>query len=130
MSHAASDEIMPLNIAVLTVSDTRTIENDTSGSYLVKALEEAGHKLADRQISKDDKYALRAIVSRWIADGNIHVIVSTGGTGFTQRDTTPEALLPLLDKKIDGFGEVHHFQNPVACQLYSALIVLNYSFNF
>jgi molybdopterin adenylyltransferase len=95
-----------LNIAVLTVSDTRTLANDTSGDFLVSALKEAGHTLQERVIVKDDKYQLRAVVSRWIADPDIHVIISTGGTGFTGRDTTPEALSVLFDKNIEGFGEL------------------------
>jgi molybdenum cofactor biosynthesis protein B len=104
-SHA-SDTLTPLNIAVLTVSDTRTLENDTSGDYLVEALQKSGHNLIDREILKDDKYALRAVVSKWIADSNVQVIISTGGTGFTPRDTTPESIMPLFDKTIDGFGEL------------------------
>ncbi|MDX1398298.1 MAG: molybdenum cofactor biosynthesis protein B [Oceanospirillum sp.] len=97
---------VPLNIAVLTVSDTRTLETDKSGDTLIKCLEEAGHKLGDRAIVPDDVYKLRATISNWIADENIHCIISTGGTGFSGRDSTPEAVAPLLDKVIDGFGEV------------------------
>lgn len=96
----------PLNIAVLTVSDTRTPETDKSGDTLVKCLEEAGHNLATRAIVPDDIYKLRATVSQWITDENIHCIISTGGTGFSGRDSTPEAITPLLDKVIDGFGEI------------------------
>ncbi|NCP64169.1 MAG: molybdenum cofactor biosynthesis protein B [Paraglaciecola sp.] len=95
-----------LNIAVLTVSDTRTFANDTSGDYLVSALKEAGHNLHERLIVKDDKYQLRAVVSKWIASPDIQVVISTGGTGFTGRDTTPEALSVLFDKNIEGFGEL------------------------
>ena len=95
-----------LNIAVLTVSDTRTIENDTSGQYLINALLEAGHKLHDNGIVKDNIYDIRAWVSAWIADSAVNVILMTGGTGFSGRDSTPEAVLPLLDKTVDGFGEV------------------------
>ncbi len=95
-----------LTCAVLTVSDTRTPENDTSGDLLVSLLEEAGHRLGDRAIEKDDIYRIRARVSAWIADPTILVILTTGGTGFTGRDTTPEALAPLFDKTIDGFGEL------------------------
>lgn len=105
MTHASS-EFKALNVAILTVSDTRDLETDKSGGYLVSAIEEAGHKLADRQIVKDDVYQLRAIVSRWIADGNINAIITTGGTGLTTRDSTPEALVPLFDKSIEGFGEL------------------------
>jgi len=95
-----------LNICVLTVSDTRTSKDDSSGEYLATALTDAGHILQDRAIEKDDKYALRARVSAWIADPEIHAIITTGGTGFTGRDSTPEALAPLFDKTIDGFGEL------------------------
>lgn len=99
-------EFIPLHIAVLTVSDTRSEENDTSGLALITGLTEAGHKLHDRKIVPDDIYQIRAIVSQWIADPAIQAIVSTGGTGVTGRDGTPEAVLPLLDKVLDGFGEV------------------------
>jgi molybdenum cofactor biosynthesis protein B len=95
-----------LNVAVLTVSDTRTPDTDTSGAFLEEALLAAGHQIADRQIVVDDIYQLRAIVSRWIADPGVDVVLTTGGTGFSGRDSTPEALLPLFDKTIDGFGEV------------------------
>lgn len=95
-----------LNVAVLTVSDTRTRETDTSGAFLEEALVAAGHTVADRQIVIDDVYQLRAIVSQWIADPKVEVILTTGGTGFSGRDSTPEALSPLFDKTIDGFGEV------------------------
>ena len=95
-----------LKVAVLTVSDTRTQETDTSGAFLEEALREAGHEIADRQILIDDVYQLRAIVSQWIADPEVEVILTTGGTGFSGRDSTPEALAPLFDKTIDGFGEV------------------------
>ena len=95
-----------LKVAVLTVSDTRTRDTDTSGAFLEEALAEAGHELADRQISLDDIYQLRAIVSDWIANPGIEVVLTTGGTGFSGRDSTPEALAPLFDKTIDGFGEV------------------------
>ena len=96
----------PLSVAVLTVSDTRTPDTDTSGAFLEEALLAAGHQIADRQIVIDDVYQLRAIVSRWIADPGVEVVLTTGGTGFSGRDSTPEALLPLFDKTIDGFGEV------------------------
>ena len=95
-----------LNVAVLTVSDTRTRETDTSGAFLEEALVAAGHTVADRQIVIDDVYQLRAIVSQWIADPKVEVVLTTGGTGFSGRDSTPEALSPLFDKAIDGFGEV------------------------
>ena len=95
-----------LNVAVLTVSDTRTQETDTSGAFLEEALVAAGHTVADRQIVIDDVYQLRAIMSQWIADPKVEVVLTTGGTGFSGRDSTPEALSPLFDKAIDGFGEV------------------------
>tara|TARA_R110002110_G_scaffold346084_2_gene556287 strand:- start:1171 stop:1674 length:504 start_codon:yes stop_codon:yes gene_type:complete len=95
-----------LQIAVLTVSDTRTLENDTSGQFLCDSLVEAGHKLANRCIEVDDMYRLRARVSAWIAEPEVEVVLLTGGTGFTSRDSTPEAIAPLLDQKIDGFGEL------------------------
>ena len=96
----------PLNIAVLTVSDSRTEESDKSGNVLVQRLTDAGHYLADKKIVCDDIYLLRAVVSNWIADSNIHVVISTGGTGLTGRDVTPEALTLLYDKEIMGFGEL------------------------
>lgn len=105
MSHAATD-FVPLNIAVLTVSDTRNEETDTSGRSLVDNLQSAGHHLVEKQIVIDDKYDIRAILSRWIADKNVQVVLVTGGTGFTGRDTTPEAVTPLFDKTIEGFGEL------------------------
>ncbi|MDD3609539.1 MAG: molybdenum cofactor biosynthesis protein B [Halothiobacillaceae bacterium] len=100
---------IPLNIAVLTVSDTRTLENDTSGQTLVERLENTGHRLHARRIVRDDIYAIRAVVSEWVADADVQVIISTGGTGLTGRDGTPEAIRPLLDKEIDGFGEMFRF---------------------
>ncbi len=96
----------PLNIAILTVSDTRSEENDTSGKTLVDRLTAAGHQLADKRIVSDDIYALRAVVSGWIADPGVDVVISTGGTGITGRDGTPEAIGILLDKTLDGFGEI------------------------
>ncbi len=98
-------EFIPLNIAVLTISDTREETNDKSGSSLVKFLTEAGHRLAEKSIVPDDKYRIREIVSRWIVDESVQVVLTTGGTGVTGRDGTPEAVTPLLDKIIDGFGE-------------------------
>tara|TARA_R110000764_G_scaffold112761_10_gene199853 strand:+ start:84439 stop:84975 length:537 start_codon:yes stop_codon:yes gene_type:complete len=96
----------PLSIAVLTVSDTRTIDTDTSGQLLADSLSEAGHHLADRQLQPDDIYQIRAVVSVWIARPDVQVVLITGGTGFTGRDSTPEAITPLLDKMVDGFGEL------------------------
>ena len=99
-----------LRIAVLTVSDTRQLDTDTSGQYLVDSLIAAGHELIERQIVKDDIYQLRAVVSDWIANPDIQVILTTGGTGFSGRDSTPEALSILFDKQIEGFGEMfRHF---------------------
>ena len=106
MSITSNNQITPLNIAVLTISDTRNFNDDTSGDYLCQALQADGHQLIDRQIVKDDKYQLRSVVSQWVADSTIHAIITTGGTGFTPRDNTPEALTPLFDKTIDGFGEL------------------------
>ena len=99
-------DFIPLHLCVLTVSDTRTTADDTSGDYLVQALAAAGHRLGDRALLPDDRYRLRAQVSQWIADDGIDGILVTGGTGFTGRDSTPEALLPLLDKEMPGFGEL------------------------
>ena len=95
-----------LNIAVLTVSDTRTPETDTSGQTLVDCLSEAGHKSIARQLLKDDLYAIRAQVAVWIADPQVQVVLVTGGTGFAARDVTPQAVEPLLDQTIPGFGEL------------------------
>ncbi|ENA36632.1 MULTISPECIES: molybdenum cofactor biosynthesis protein B [Pseudomonas] len=105
MSSKADAVFVPLNIAVLTVSDTRTFETDTSGQLLVDRLTEAGHFLAARVLLKDDLYKIRAQVANWIADDTVQVVVITGGTGFTGRDSTPEAVACLLDKQVDGFGE-------------------------
>ena len=102
----AEKEFIPLNIAVLTLSDTRTAENDTSGDVLAEMLTAAGHHLVDRDLCEDNVYLMRAKVANWIADPDIHVIITTGGTGMTRRDSTPEALAPLFDKTIDGFGEL------------------------
>ena len=98
-----------LTIAVLTVSDTRTPETDTSGAFLAKAAAEDGHRVVEQLIVKDDKYLLRAAVSRWIASEDVQVVLCTGGTGFTARDTTPEALSVLFDKDIEGFGELFRY---------------------
>ncbi|GMU43775.1 MAG: molybdenum cofactor biosynthesis protein B [Xanthomonadales bacterium] len=95
-----------MRIAVLTVSDTRSLADDSSGAYLAQAVVDAGHTLHERQIVPDDRYLLRAVVSQWIADPGCHVVLCTGGTGFTGRDSTPEALGPLLDKDMPGFGEL------------------------
>ncbi|MFZ5532391.1 MAG: molybdenum cofactor biosynthesis protein B [Pseudomonadota bacterium] len=102
----AQAEFRPLHCAVLTLSDTRTRETDTSGDLLVERLQSAGHRLQDRALLPDDLYRLRAQVSVWIADPRVEVILTTGGTGLTGRDRTPEAIRPLLDRHIDGFGEL------------------------
>lgn len=99
-------QFIPLPIAVLTISDSRNEDTDTSGRALVSHLEAAGHDLCDKAIVRDDIYAIRAIVSRWIAEPAVSVVLSTGGTGVTGRDGTPEAIAPLLDKQIEGFGEM------------------------
>ena len=104
--HFKDTGFVPLNIAILTVSDSRTQANDTSGDSLRDNAVEAGHKVVDRTIVPDDIYQMRAVFSCWIADPDVHVIVSTGGTGITGRDSTPEAVTPLFDKSIDGFGEL------------------------
>ena len=103
---SAGADFVALGIALLTVSDTRSAADDTSGDYLAGALADAGHRLVERSRLPDDKYQLRAIVSRWIADPAVDGILVTGGTGFTGRDSTPEALAPLLDKQMPGFGEM------------------------
>ncbi len=99
-------QLVPLNICVLTVSDSRDESTDTSGKLLVERLEKAGHKLYEKAIVPDDIYQIRAIVSRWIVEQDAQVVLTTGGTGITGRDGTPEAVMPLLDKIIDGFGEM------------------------
>jgi len=96
----------PLNITVLTVSDTRSIAEDTSGDTLISAIKEAGHNLVERTLVKDDIYDMRAAVSSWIADKNVHAVLITGGTGFHSRDSTPEAMKPLFDMHVEGFGEL------------------------
>ncbi|MGY8872122.1 MAG: molybdenum cofactor biosynthesis protein B [Pseudomonadales bacterium] len=101
-----SVELQSLNIAVLTVSDTRVPETDKSGDTLQEGIEAAGHKAAQRSIVKDDIYQIRSVLSQWIADSDIHAVLVTGGTGFTARDSTPEAVIPLLDKQIEGYGEL------------------------
>ena len=99
-------EFIPVNMAILTVSDTRTEQSDTSGRLLADRLATAGHRLIEKVILPDDIYRIRALVSRWIADAGVQAVIITGGTGLTDRDHTPEAITPLLDKTIDGFGEL------------------------
>lgn len=98
--------MIALSIAVLTISDTRDEASDRSGQTLVDRLEAAGHRLAEKRIVPDDVYRIRAVVAGWIADDGVQVVLTTGGTGFTGRDSTPEAVAPLLDKHIEGFGEL------------------------
>jgi len=99
-------EFLPIGIAILTVSDSRDEQSDKSGRLLVERLIRAGHRLAEKLIVPDDIYQIRAAVSRWIADPEVNAIITTGGTGVTGRDGTPEAVRPLLDKVLDGFGEM------------------------
>ena len=106
MSTKALREFVPVKIAVMTVSDTRTEENDTSGQTLVDRLQTSGHQLAEKCIVPDDIYRMREVLSRWIADDEVQVIITTGGTGMTGRDSTPEAVRPLLDKELEGIGEL------------------------
>ena len=105
MSQVAS-QMVPLKMAILTVSDSRDSSTDTSGQLLFERATEAGHQVVERKIEKDDLYALRMHLSRWIASEEIQVVLLTGGTGFTGRDSTPEAVKPLLDKEVEGFGEL------------------------
>ena len=99
-------EFKPLNIAVLTVSDSRTLATDQSGNILVERLQKAGHQLSDRLLVPDNIYQIRAAVSQWVAKTDLQAILVTGGTGFTARDTTPDALMPLFDQVIEGYGEL------------------------
>ena len=103
-----SRSFIPVRIAVLTISDTRTLKDDRSGDVLRERIREAGHLLAAREIVPDEVEAIRAVVRGWIADPNVDVVITTGGTGFTGRDITPEALEPLFEKRMDGFSEVFH----------------------
>lgn len=104
--HFHDTGFIPLSIAVLTVSDTRTEADDKSGKLLEDKAESAGHRVVAKEIVPDDVYRMRAVFSRWIADPEVQVVISTGGTGITGRDSTPEAVAPLLDKAIEGFGEL------------------------
>lgn len=106
MAHLTQRNFVSLNIAVLTISDTRNFDNDTSGQTLCDRVQAAGHELIDRALVVDDIYQIRARISQWIADPQVQVILTTGGTGFTARDNTPQAVLPLLDKHVEGFGEL------------------------
>ena len=106
MSHLASSDFQPLRIAVLTVSDTRSPQTDTSGDTLADGLQTAGHQLAERAIVRDDVWQIRTRLAAWIASPDVQVVIITGGTGFTERDNTPQAVAPLLDKRVEGFGEL------------------------
>jgi molybdopterin adenylyltransferase len=106
LSSGAGVSFVPVSIAVLTLSDSRILRNDSSGAYLCEALQQAGHRLHARALLADDRYQIRAQLSAWIADPDCNVVLCTGGTGFTGRDSTVEAILPLLDKEMPGFGEV------------------------
>ena len=106
MTEKKEKKFIPVNIAVLTISDRRTLEDDESGDLLVDQLQSYGHKLKERSICKDDRYQIRAILSEWIVNESVQAVITTGGTGITGTDGTPEAILPLLDKTIDGFGEM------------------------
>lgn len=106
MSKEIEKDFKPVNIAILTISDRRTIEEDDSGDLLANRVADAKHLMMDRQICKDNCYQIRSIVSQWILQEDINVIITTGGTGITGHDGTPEAILPLMDKTIDGFGEM------------------------
>lgn len=106
MANTTGSETQALEVAVLTVSDTRGEAEDTSGKYLAESLADAGHRLADKRIVRDDVYQIRAVISNWIADPGVDAVLVTGGTGFSGRDSTPEAVVPLFDKSIEGFGEV------------------------
>ena len=96
----------PLSISILTVSDTRDADTDTSGNFLAESVKTAGHNLIEKVIAKDDVFQIRAIISSWIADSGVNAIITTGGTGFYPRDVTPEAISPLFEKPIEGFGEL------------------------
>ena len=109
MSKHVFQEKIGLGVAVLTVSDSRGEKEDTSGKYLAEALVSENHRLLEKSIVRDDIYQIRAQVSRWIADAEVQVVLVTGGTGFSGRDSTPEAVLPLFDKPIDGFGELFRY---------------------
>ncbi|HML30151.1 MAG TPA: molybdenum cofactor biosynthesis protein B [Hyphomicrobium sp.] len=104
----AERQFIPIRIAILTMSDSRTLAEDASGAYLERAIGEAGHDLADRKLAKDDTVQIRSIVEGWINDPSIDCVITTGGTGFTGRDVTPEAVKPLFEKEIEGFAILFH----------------------
>jgi len=111
MSIDQSKQFVPLNIAVLTISDTRSLADDKSGTTLSERITSAGHRLAARDIVTDDIEAIRAAVNKWIADPAVDAIITTGGTGFTGRDVTPEAIEPLFEKRMDGFSVAFHMMS-------------------
>lgn len=104
-----TEQAQAVKIAVLTVSDSRTEENDTSGQYLVESVKSAGYELVEKTMVKDCIYAIRATVSAWIADAGVEAVLITGGTGFSGRDSTPEAMMPLFDKQVEGYGEMFRY---------------------
>jgi len=106
MKNKTERDFIPVRISVLTVTDSRTEETDTSGKALVEMLTTAGHTLAEKHIVPDNLYKVREVISRWIADPEVNVVITNGGTGLTGRDSTPEAIHPLLDKEIEGVGEL------------------------
>ena len=109
MSHVTGERsFLPVSIAVLTVSDTRSLEEDKSGQTLQDRLEKAGHKLADRRIVRDEVAEIQAVIKGWIAKPEVEVVITTGGTGFTGRDVTVEAVTPLFEKQMDGFSALFH----------------------
>ena len=108
MSGDQTRPFIPLNIAVLTISDTRSVADDKSGATLADRLTAAGHKLAARDIVTDDVEAIRSVIRKWIADDSVDAVITTGGTGFTGRDVTPEAVEPLFEKRMDGFSVAFH----------------------
>ncbi|MBZ2170303.1 molybdenum cofactor biosynthesis protein B [Marinobacter sp. F4216] len=120
MSSDITSELIPLNVALLTVSDSRGPEEDTSGQFLEDQVIAAGHRLLARRLLPDDVYLVRALIANWIADPVIHAVIITGGTGFHERDSTPEAVAPLLDKTIEGFGE--EFRRLSASEIASSTI--------
>ncbi|WP_150912205.1 molybdenum cofactor biosynthesis protein B [Marinobacter halotolerans] len=120
MSSNITSELKPLSVGLLTVSDSRGVAEDTSGQFLENSVIEAGHKLVARRILPDDVYLVRALISAWVADPEINIVIITGGTGFHERDSTPEALIPLFDKSIEGFGE--EFRRLSAAEIGSSTI--------
>ena len=122
-------EFVPVNIAILTVSDSRTIENDKSGDLLIERIKATGHTLADRKIVKDDKEQIQTVLHSWINNKDVQVVISTGGTGLTGFDGTPEAIEPLFEKRIDGFGEIFRAISFYAYLLYHSFLIFRYSEN-